>query len=62
MPPKKLKTPEYTRRAAKSYRDKHSYMNLTFDKGEPDLFREVGITPTVIRELVREEYKRRIES
>jgi len=56
----KMKTPDYTRRAAKSYRDRHSFMNITFDNGEPDKFREVGITPTVIRELVREEYKRRL--
>lgn len=58
----KLKTADYTRRASKNYRDNHSYMNITFDKGEPDLFRAVGITPTVIRELVREEYRKRAEN
>ena len=54
------KTPEYTRRAQKNYRERHSYMNIGFDKGEPDLFREVGIDATVIREVIRAEYQKRL--
>lgn len=53
------KTPDYTLRAAKNYRDKHDFMHITFEKGEPDLFRSVGITPAVVRELVRAEFERR---
>jgi hypothetical protein len=54
-----LKTADYTRRASKNYRDKHDYMNITLEKGEADKFRSVGINPSVIRELIRAEYKRR---
>ena len=54
------KTPEYTRRASKSYRDKHSYWNITFDRGEVDLMREAGITTEMIRDMVRTEYQKRL--
>lgn len=56
----KNKTPDYTLRAQKNYRQKHDYMNLAFDKGEPDAFRSVGITAAVMRDLIRAEYNRRI--
>ena len=55
----KLKTADYTRRASKNYRDKHSYWNITFDRGEVDLMREAGITTDMIRDMVRAEYERR---
>lgn len=54
------KTPEYTRRASKNYQDKHSRLNITFEKGEPDLFREVGLDTATIRELIRAEYQKRL--
>ena len=54
------KTPEYTRRASKNYRERHSYMNIVFDKGEPDLFREVGLDTATIREMIRAEYQKRL--
>ena len=59
MAEREYKTPSYTRRANKNYRDKHDYMNITFDKGEPDLFRSVGLTAAVIRDMVRAEFERR---
>ena len=59
---KVLKTPDYTRRAVKNYRDKHDFLNITLDKGEIEQFKSVGMDVSTIRDLIRDEYKKRTES
>lgn len=53
MPPKKLKTPEYTRRASENYRKKHELLQVSFEKGEKESFKDVGMDNPAIRDLMR---------
>lgn len=57
----KIKTSSYQLRASANYKKKHDQLQVALDLGERDKLREVGIDNTVIRELIREEYRKRTE-
>lgn len=49
----KPKTPPYIKRANDKWRKNHELIQLQFEKGERETFRDVGMENTDIRELVR---------
>lgn len=56
---KELVTRDYTRKAAKAYRDRHDMLSLTLDNGERERFRSVGLDNKTIIEILRAEYEKR---
>lgn len=57
----KPKTPTYVKRAYDNYRAKKDTIQLYADLGERDKFRSVGLDNATILEIIREEYRKRVE-
>lgn len=53
------KTPDYTRRAIRKYRDKHDIVQMQLPKGTRDRALAVGMAPKDMAALVLEEIERR---
>lgn len=56
------KTPDYTRRAIRKYRDKHDIVQMQLPKGTRDRAAAVGMAPKDMAALVLEEIDRREKS
>ena len=54
------KTKEYQKRAAYKYNEAHDKIQFFIDKGEKKRWAAVGLDSNALRELIREEYNRRI--